>query len=120
MKFAAVVAGLLAALCAVSVAYGAAAGTRRVANPSPSRLELPASGVIVVPPRPKVYLDAEVTGDAGASRLLVVRVSDHARIYDGALSDFHLALGRVAYTERFWFSVRNSGHAQVTFAWATR
>jgi hypothetical protein len=119
MKLAAVIVVLVSGLSGVSLAYGAGAGAGTVASRPSPLLDLAAAEVIVVPPRPRAYLDAEVTGDARGSRLVVVRVSDHARIYDGALSDFHLALGRVAQPERFWFSARNSAHARVTFAWAT-
>jgi len=53
---------------------------------------------------------------AGEARLVVVRTSDGARIFDGRLADFRpLELGRVPVRERFRFAVSGTAAGRVVF-----
>jgi hypothetical protein len=124
---------LLAAFVAVAVALLgvtiASASGARAAEPQ----LLPSPGVAIdlrvaqrvalnVGPGEHVRLVVEVAGVpraglvAADARLVVVRMSDGARIFDGRLADAHFVeLGRVPLREHFRFAVSGTSAGRVVF-----
>lgn len=100
--------------------------------PSPGvavNLSVVSDAVLTVGPGQHVRLAAEVAGGPHASalamagRLVVIRMSDGARIFAGRLAEAgSIELGRVTHRERFHFTVTGIAAGQVVFRanWAAR